>query len=168
MLLRIWLIFVVALASTAGLSRAQPVQWPPNGKVTAVNANTGIITAQPVGAGPTFYFKWELGAVPATVTVDHLVWRRNEKVSLNAYVSFCCTIVPSQAIGILPLRTNVSTIRATSYAAESTARARECDAVAQKGFTRGGHRCTPSGALMSSGKKPDGSGATYSWTCACS
>ena len=168
MLLKICLTVTVALAAAPRQARGQPVQLPANGKVTAVNTSTGIITAQPIGDGPTFDFKWDVGAIPVSVAVGHAVWRRDTKVSLNAFASFCCTTVPTPPTAIFPLRTNMRTIRTTSYASESTARARECDAVAQKGFPTDGHRCTPSGSLISSGKKADGSDATYSWTCSCS
>lgn len=155
---------LLGLTSTASTSSAQHVDQPPNAKVTVVNANTGLITAKPIAPGPVFSFKFDPGQVPFTINIDQKVWRRDERVSFNADYDFCCTIAPAEASYGRPLRTKPF----TTYAAESTSHSLECDGVAQRSFPRGGHRCFPKATLISSGKNPDGSGATYSWTCACS
>jgi hypothetical protein len=54
-----------------------------------------------------------------------------------------------------------------SYSADSTARVAECTRVAKTSYP-GNHDCFPKGSLISSGKRPDGADATYTWNCACS
>src|SRR4051812_37870806 len=53
-----------------------------------------------------------------------------------------------------------------SYSDDSLTRAPECARVAKTSYPEGGHECFPKGSLISSGKRPDGSDATYSWNCA--
>src|SRR4051812_48963584 len=55
-----------------------------------------------------------------------------------------------------------------SYSSDSLNRVAECARVAKTSYPDGGHDCFPKGLLISSGKSPDGSDATYSWTCTCS
>lgn len=157
----------VALVSISSAARAQPSSPVACCRITSIDAQSGLVAAKQMDTGAPFNFKFDSGPVPATLKIDQLVWARGGKVSLNGTQN-CCTIVTSRTAPGFALREKNSSSPRTSYAAESTAHAQECDQVAHSSFPSGGHTCVPKGAVISSGKNRDGSDATYSWTCACS
>jgi len=154
-----------ALAA-ATMSSAQPSIPPACCHIAAIDVVSGIVTAKPIETGAAFKFKFDSG-VPNALKVDQLVWARGGKVSLNGTTN-CCTILPgsSKARGLLGIGSSRSPEK--SYSAESTSHVRECDQVALRSSPRGGQKCVPKSTMISSGKNPDGSDATYSWTCVCS
>ena len=158
---------LVALVTATTVAAGQPSIQPPCCRVESIDTQAGLVTAKPIQSGAAFNFKFDSGPIPSNLQIHQFVWARGGKVSLTGTQN-CCTIVPSASTFGAPVRGNAVGSHSTSYAAESTARVRECDQAAVTSFPRGGHTCTPKGTVISSGKKPDGSDATYSWTCACS
>jgi hypothetical protein len=156
----------LALAASTALS-AQPAMQPPCCRVASIDVSTGVVTARPIDTGSAFKFRFDSGVLPSSLKVDQLIWARGGKVSLNGTQN-CCTIVPgaTKTRGLLDIMAPRSHER--SYSAESTSHVRECDEVALRSSPRGGQKCNPRSTMISSGKNPDGSDATYSWTCVCS
>ncbi|HEY3746988.1 MAG TPA: hypothetical protein VGL17_12130 [Gemmatimonadaceae bacterium] len=154
------------LLATSNMAGAQPEMQPPCCQITAIDTQHGVVTADTANAEKTFNFKFDSGGIPSSLKVGQRIWARAGKVSLNGSQN-CCTIIPSAtpsrtAFGI---KSRVGAL--TSYSSDSAAHVRECNQTAQTSFPQGGHTCVPKGALVSSGKSPDGSGATYRWTCSC-
>lgn len=160
------LVIGIVIVAVPVSSSAQPQPQQPCCRVTAIDATSGIVNAKPIGTGATFRFKFDSGAVPSTLRVDQFVWVHGEKASINGSQN-CCTILPTIPNPRTLLGTRISGTYRTSYSAESTSRVSECGQVAQRSFPQGGHRCAPKATMISSGKNPDGSEATYNWTCAC-
>jgi hypothetical protein len=161
------LLVLAALVSASTVANAQPSQPVACCRVSSIDVESRLVAAKPMTGGATFNFKFDAGPIPATLKIDQLVWARGGKVSLNGTQN-CCTIVPSASARGLGPRGKGTGTATNSYAAESTARVRECNQAALTSFPRGGHTCTPKGTVISTGKRPDESDATYSWTCACS
>jgi hypothetical protein len=154
---------VVAASSRSG---AQPAVQAPCCQVTAIHVEQGVVTAKTPNAEISFNFKFDSGAIPSTLKVGQRVWLRGDKVSLNGAQN-CCTIIPSTTSGRPDIGVGSRVNSRASYSSDSTAHARECNQAAQTSFPQGGHTCVPRGAIISSGKSPDGSDATYRWTCTC-
>jgi hypothetical protein len=162
------ILFVAGLSLAAASSRgiAQPSMPPACCQITAIDTQHGVVTAKPATSGAAFNFKFDSGTLPSTLKVGQRVWARGGKVSLNG-VQNCCTIIPSATLGRAIIGKFPINYQA-SYSSDSAAHVSECNQVAQTSFPQGGHTCVPKGAMVSSGKNPDGSDATYSWTCVCS
>ena len=156
--------FVLATSAT---SSAQPAVPPPCCRITAIDASSGVVTAKPIDTNSAFRFRFDSGAIPGTLKIDQFVWSREQKVSLNGTQN-CCTIILTDQKARSLLGTKVSSSHVTSYAVDSTSHVGECDQVALRSFPQGGHKCIPQSTMISSGKNPDGSNATYGWTCVCS
>lgn len=165
---RLTQILLVAGASLLASSSAfaQPSMPAPCCQITAIDATRGVVSAKPASTGAAFNFKFDSGTLPSTLKVGQRVWSRGGKVSLNG-VQNCCTIISSATVGRATI-TKFPVKFQASYASDSAAHVAECNQVAQTSFPQGGHTCVPRGAMVSSGKSPDGSDATYSWTCVCS
>ncbi len=161
------LVVGIAMIAMPTTSNTQPPAQQPCCHVTAIDASSGVVNAKPLGTGATFRFKFDSGTVPPTLRVDQFVWVHGEKASINGSQN-CCTILPTIPNPRTLLGAKISGTYKTSYSAESTSRVSECDQVAQRSFPQGGHKCAPKATMISSGKSPDGSEATYNWTCACS
>lgn len=157
---------VLSLVTVSGRAKAQPEVQPPCCQITAIDVEHGIVTASTANAEGTFNFKFDSGGVPSTLKVGQRVWARAGKVSLNGSQN-CCTIIPSTILGGRIIGNKSRINYQASYSSDSAAHVRECKQVAQTSFPQGGHSCVPRGALISSGKSPDGSDATYRWTCSC-
>ena len=161
------ILFVMGLSLVAVSSRsgAQPEMQPPCCQITAIDVEHVTVTARTANAESTFKFKFDSGPIPSTVKVGQRVWSRGGKVSLNG-VQNCCTIISSTLGGrVIGNKTRLNS--QASYSSDSAAHVRECNQVSQTSFPQGGHTCLPKGAMVSSGKSPDGSDATYRWTCSC-
>lgn len=161
------LVASLSLIAASSKASAQPSIPPACCQVTAIDTKHGIVSAKPANPGATFEFKFDSGSLPSTLKVGQRVWSRGGKVSLNG-VQNCCTIISSAAVGRAIIGNKFSITPQASYASDSAAHVGECNQVAQTSFPQGGHTCVPRGAMVSSGKSPDGSDATYSWTCVCS
>jgi hypothetical protein len=159
------LVIGLALAASTA-SSAQPQIPVACCRIAAIDVGSSVVTAKPMNTGSAFKFKFDSGVLPSTLKVDQLVWARGGKVSLNGTQN-CCTIIPgaTKPRGLLEIMVPLSHER--SYSAESTSHVRECDEVALRSSPRGGQKCSPKSTMISSGKNPDGSDATYSWTCVC-
>ena len=160
------LVIGVALGTVSIGSSAQPSIPPACCHITAIDGSRGVVTAKPMDTGAAFRFKFDSGSLPGRLKVDQPVWAGGGKVSLNGTQN-CCTIIPAAPNARALLGAKTSSSYQTAYSAESTSHARECDQVAQRSFPQGGHKCIPKATMISSGKSPDGSHATYSWTCVC-
>jgi hypothetical protein len=158
----------LSLVGASSSARAQPSMKPfdPCCGITAIDVKHGVVTAKSTSTGTTFNFRFDSGRVPSTLKVGQRVWSRGGKVSLNG-ADPCCTVVTSTTLG-RAIITKLPIGYQASYASDSAAHVGECNQVAQTSFPQGGHTCVPRGAMVSSGKSPDGSDATYSWTCICS
>jgi hypothetical protein len=165
-LTKILLVAGLSLFSTSNSAAAQRVIPPACCHITVIDTSRGVVSATIDDATGTFSFKFDSGTIPSTLKVGQHAWLRGDKVSLDGTQN-CCTIVPSTTSGprVIGIRSRVNS--QASYSSDSAAHARECDQVAQTSFPQGGHTCMPRGALVSSGKSPDGSEATYRWTCSC-
>lgn len=157
---------LIALATAAATKSGAQTVYPPCCRTTAVDAASGVVTAIRLGTGATFKFKFDSGVLPSTVKVDQWVWGNEVRVSMTGYPG-CCTVLPASTDPAQP-GTRASRGYETAYSAESTSHVRGCDQVAQRSFPQGGHKCIPKSTMIASGKNPDGSRATYSWTCTCS
>lgn len=164
--------------------------------ITAIDAKTGAVTARTLSTGKTFQFRADVAPASGFSTtfgfqpvdgftsaasfgpvgfqpvdgarllgalqIGQKIWADlNGRVSLNGSEP-CCGIVAR----IIPLGTRLITPQ-FSYASDSTAHVGECNDLAASSMPAG-HKCVPQGTMISSGTKPDGSDATYSWTCVCS
>ena len=165
-LTRVLLVACLVLVAVVKNAGAQPAMPAPCCQITAIDTNSGVVSARTGNATGTFNFKFDSGPIPSTVKVGQRVWVWGGKVSLNG-VQPCCTIIPSTRLGG-GIGTKSRANSRTSYSSDSAAHVHECNQVAQTSFPRGGHTCVPKGAVVSSGKSPDGSDATYRWTCSCS
>jgi hypothetical protein len=165
-LTQVLLVAGLSLAAVSNHGGAQPAVQPPCCQITAIDTNHGVVSAKTADATSTFSFKFDSGPIPSTLKVGQRVWSRAGKVSLNGAQN-CCTIIPSTILarGVIGIKSRVN--HQASYSSDSAAHVRECNQVAQTSFPQGGHACVPKGAMVSSGKSPDGSDATYSWTCSC-
>lgn len=166
-LTRILFVAGLSLAAASTSSGAQPSVPPACCQITAIDTKHAVVSAKPANPGATFNFKFDSGALPSTLKVGQRVWARGGKVSLNG-VQNCCTIITSANLGRGMIGGKFPINYQASYSSESTAHVNECNQVAQTSFPQGGHTCVPRGTVVSSGKSPDGSDATYSWTCTCS
>jgi len=155
-----------AIVAVPTSTNAQPPAQQPCCHIIAIDGSSGIVTAKPMGTGASFRFKFDSGALPPTLRVDQFVWVHGQKVSINGGQN-CCTMLPAIPNPGALLGNRISGGYKTSYSAESTSKVTECDQVAQRSFPQGGHKCAPKATMISSGKNPDGSDATYSWTCMC-
>lgn len=165
-LTRVLLVACLVLVAVAKSAGAQPAMPAPCCQITAIDTNSGVVSARTGDATSTFVFKFDSGPIPSTVKVGQRIWARGGKVSLNG-ADPCCTIIPSTTLGRGTIGIKSRTNSRTSYSSDSAAHVRECNQAAQTSFPRGGHTCVPKGAVISSGKSSDGSDATYSWTCSC-
>lgn len=163
---RIVLVAGLALATVSIKSSAQPPPRRACCQITVINVSTRVVTAKDANTGTAFNFKFDSGSLPATLKIGQVVWAGGGKVSLNG-VQNCCTIIATTGRGRAPLGLKIPGNYQASYASDSAAHVSECNQVAQTSFPQGGHHCVPRGAMISSGKSPDGSDATYSWTCVC-
>jgi hypothetical protein len=186
---------VLAWSAVAGAQaplRQAPHTGTPCCAVVAIDARTGVVTAKVLATGATFQFMFgwfdpKLGLGPvdglgpidaaklqpalgfgpvgalkgaATLHVGAQVWANAKgRVSVNG-VTACCGVVKRLGSG--------PAIKVGPPQAEYDAHVAECDAVAASTFPQGGHLCQPLATMTMSGKNPDGSDATYSWTCVCS
>ncbi len=159
--------------------------------VVSVDARTGVVTAKVIATGATFHFMFgwfdpKLGIGPvdglgpvdgaklqpalgfgpieaqkgaATLHVGQQIWANaHGKVSVNG-VTACCGVITK--IGPAGMKVGPPQIEYDAHIAG-------CNAVAASTFPQGGHTCVPLATMTTSGKNPDGSDATYSWTCVCS
>lgn len=156
----------LSLVAASSSSSAQPKPIEPCCGVTAIDAKHGVVTAKSI-TGTTFNFKFDSGPVPSTLKVGQRVWARGGKVSLNGK-QICCSLVTSTTLGRALIGAKIPIKFQASYASDYAAHVGECNQAAQTTFPQGGHTCLPQGTMVSSGTQPDGSDATYSWTCVCS
>ena len=171
-------------AVTAGSGNAQaPLKHAPPMAiaccaVAAVDARTGVVTAKVLATGATFQFMFgwydpKLGIGPvdglgpvdalkgaATLHVGQQLWANAKgRVSVNG-IAACCGVVKKLRSG--------PAIKEGPPQIEYDAHVPGCDAVAASTFPQGGHSCKPLATMTKSGTNPDGSDATWSWTCICS
>jgi hypothetical protein len=188
----IWSTLAVSAAGAQTPLKHAPTPVAPCCSVAAVDARTGVVTARVLASGATFQFMFgwfdpKLGYGPvdglgpvdgaklrpalgfgpvdavkgaATLHVGQAIWANQKgRVSVNG-VTACCGVVTKLGSG--------GGMKVGPPQAEIDAHQPGCDAVAASTFPQGGHHCEPLATMTTSGKNPDGSDATYSWTCVCS
>jgi hypothetical protein len=160
--------------------------------IVAINARTGVATAKVLATGATFDFSFgwfdpKLGLGPvdglgpidaaklkpaegfgpidavrgaSSLHVGQKIWANMKgRVSVDG-VTACCGVVAKLGSG--------SGRRLSPPDADYRAHVDACNSVAASTFPHGGHSCVPLATIVSTGTNPDGSDATWSWTCVCS
>jgi hypothetical protein len=160
--------------------------------IVAINARTGVATAKVLATGATFDFSFgwfdpALGIGPvdgygpvdgaklkpaagfgpvdgargaASLHVGQKIWANMKgRISVDG-ITPCC--------GVVAKLTSETAHRLSPPDADYNAHVAGCNSVAASTFPQGGHSCVPLATIVSTGKNPDGSDATWSWTCVCS